>query len=59
MSTRWNKPKDRVIRHVVSAPPISFFTAPQGYTEDVCVVKLDKKEFSQNFRGNVLDLGEC
>ena len=59
MCKQWKEPKDRVIGHVVWAPPISFSTTPHGYTEDVCVVKLDKKKFSQNFRGNVLDLGAC
>ena len=56
---QWSQPKDRVIGHVVWAPPISFSTAPHGYTKDVCVVKLDKKKFSRNFRRNVLDLGAC
>ena len=59
MCKQWKEPKDRVIGHVVWAPPISFSTTPHGYTEDVCVVKLDKKKFSQKFRGNVLDLGAC
>jgi len=53
----WTRPKDRVIGHVVWAPPISVHTTPHSYTMDVCVVKLDKKKFLQNFRGNVLDLG--
>ena len=57
MKKQWTKPKDRVIGHVVWAPPISAPTAPHGYTKDVCVIKLDEKDFSQNFRGNVLDLG--
>ena len=55
----WTKPEDRVIGHVVWAPPASVSTAPHSYTKDVCVVKLNKKKFSQNFRGNVLDLGAC
>ena len=59
VKNQWMKPKDRVIGHVVWAPPISVSTAPRGYTKDVCVVKLDKKKFSQNFRRNVLDLGAC
>lgn len=52
MKKQWTNPKDRVIGHVVWAPPVS-------YTKDVCVVKLDEKKFSQNFRRNVLDLGAC
>lgn len=58
MKTQWTKPKDRVIGHIVWAPPICVST-PHSYTKDVCVVKLDEKKFSQNFRRNVLDLGEC
>ena len=57
MKKQWTKPKDRVIGHVVWAPPISVSAAPHSYTKDVCVIKLDQKKFSQNFRGNVLDLG--
>ena len=56
---QWPKPKDRVIGHVVWAPPISVSTAPHSYTKDVCIVKLDEKNFSQNFRRNVLDFGAC
>jgi hypothetical protein len=59
MKKQWTKPKDRVIGHVVWAPPISFSTPPHNYKKDVCVVKLDKKMFAQNFRKNVLDLGAC
>jgi len=59
VTMQWMKPSDRVIGHVVWAPPISVAPAPHGYTKDVCVIKLDEKKFSQNFRGNVLDLGAC
>jgi hypothetical protein len=59
MKKQWAKAKDRVIGHVVWAPPLSFSTTPHGYTKDVCVVKLDKTKFSRNFRRNVLDLGAC
>jgi hypothetical protein len=59
MKRQWTKPKDRVIGHVVWAPPISVSAYPHGYTKDVCVVKLDEKKFSRNFRKNVLDLGAC
>ncbi|KAF8439829.1 hypothetical protein L210DRAFT_3670875 [Boletus edulis BED1] len=57
MKKQWTRPKDRVIGHIIWAPPISVSTAPHSYTLDVCVIKLDKKKFLQNFRGNVLDLG--
>jgi hypothetical protein len=55
----WTNPKDRIIGHVVWAPPVSVSTAPHNYTKDVCVVKLEKKKFFKNFKGNVLDLGVC
>jgi len=52
------KPKDRVIGHVVWAPPISVNEPVYGYTKDVCVIKLNKK-LLRNFKKNVLDLGMC
>ncbi|KAG8771551.1 hypothetical protein FRC19_003842 [Serendipita sp. 401] len=57
MKKQWTKPKDRVIGHVVWAPPVSVSTAPHNYTKDLCVIKLDERKFFPNFRGNVLDLG--
>ncbi|KAK0190382.1 hypothetical protein F5146DRAFT_1137223 [Armillaria mellea] len=53
MKKQWTRPKDRVIGHVVWAPPVSVHTAPHSYTKDVCVVKLDEKKFLQNFRSNL------
>jgi hypothetical protein len=55
---KWSKAKERVIGHVVWAPPISVATPPHQYTQDVCVIKLDKDKF-HHFRGNVLSLGAC
>ncbi|KAG2075854.1 hypothetical protein BDR04DRAFT_1210431 [Suillus decipiens] len=57
MKRQWTKLKDQVIGHVICAPPISVHTAPHSYTVDVCVIKLNKKKFLQNFRGNALNLG--
>lgn len=54
----WSKAKDRIIGHVVWAPPISVATPPHQYTQDVCVIKLDKDKF-RHFRRNVLSLGAC
>lgn len=53
----WSVVNNRVIGHVVWAPPITGLNAPHGYTQDVCVVKLEKKKFWPNFMGNVIDLG--
>ena len=55
----WSKVNDRIIGHVVWAPPITGLTAPHGYTQDVCVIKLDKERFLPNFKGNAIDLGTC
>ncbi|KAJ7200234.1 hypothetical protein B0H12DRAFT_1244484 [Mycena haematopus] len=57
MKKDWSKVNDRVIGHVVWAPPITGLNPPHGYTQDVCVIKLDKKKFWSNFMGNVIDLG--
>ena len=57
MKKDWSEVNDRVIGHVVWAPPITGLNAPHGYTKDVCVIKLDKKKFWPNFMGNVIDLG--
>jgi hypothetical protein len=53
----WSDREKRVIGHVVWAPPITGNTPPHGYTQDVCVIKLDKVKFLENFVGNVIDLG--
>lgn len=59
MKKEWTELNDRIIGYVTWAPPISVSTPPHGYTKDVCVVKLDEKKFSKNFKGNVIDLGAC
>ena len=53
----WSDVVNRIIGHVVWSPPITGLNAPDGYTRDVCVIKLDKKKFLPNFRGNAIDLG--
>ncbi|KAJ2913566.1 hypothetical protein MD484_g6826, partial [Candolleomyces efflorescens] len=55
----WSDVNNRVIGHVVWSPPITGLNAPDGpgYTQDVCVIKLDKRKFLPNFQGNVIDLG--
>ena len=42
MKKDWSEVNDRVIGHVVWAPPITGLNAPHGYTKDICVIKLDK-----------------
>ncbi|KAL1761683.1 hypothetical protein FB107DRAFT_285953 [Schizophyllum commune] len=53
--SRWWKPEDRVIGHVVWAPAIAR-GLHSSYTTDICVIKIKKRKF-KNFRGNVLSLG--
>ncbi|KAJ1306713.1 hypothetical protein OPQ81_007703 [Rhizoctonia solani] len=57
MKKEWSELNERVIGYVVWAPPISVLTPPHGYTKDMCVIKLNEKKFSRNFKGNVIDLG--
>lgn len=59
MRKDWSDPKSRVIGHVVWAPPITGNTPPHGYTQDVCVIKLDKGRFLPNFVQNAVYLGTC
>jgi hypothetical protein len=56
---KWSDVNNRVIGHVVWAPPITGSNAPYGYTKDVCVIKLDNRKFAVNFKGNVIDLDAC
>ena len=58
MKKDWAEVNNRVIGHVVWAPPITGLVPPYDYTLDVCVIKLDKKKFL-NFKGNAIDLGAC
>jgi len=57
MKRDWSDVDNRVIGHVVWAPPITGLVEPYGYTLDVCVMKLDESKFNPNFKGNVVDLG--
>ncbi|KAG8779107.1 hypothetical protein FRC12_024637 [Ceratobasidium sp. 428] len=59
LSKDWSDVGSRVIGHIVWSPPITGSTPPHGYTQDVCVIKLDKDKLLPNFRGNALDLGAC
>jgi hypothetical protein len=55
MKKDWAVVNDRVIGHIVWAPPITGLDGPDGYTVDVCVIELDANKF-RNWRGNVIDL---
>jgi hypothetical protein len=48
----------RVLGHVVYAPPISVGTGPKRFTEDWALIELKLDKFDwDNFKGNVVYLG--
>ncbi|GJJ10265.1 hypothetical protein Clacol_004491 [Clathrus columnatus] len=56
MNRKWSKLSDRVIGHVVYAPPIGVGgVGSNRFTRDFCIVELDKSKFT-HFIGNVLSL---
>ncbi|KAM5543702.1 hypothetical protein V8D89_002319, partial [Ganoderma adspersum] len=55
---RWEKLEDRVIGHVVYAPPITLGAEPGGYTEDFALIEIDTSRFdASNVKINCIDLG--
>ncbi|KAJ3529530.1 hypothetical protein NM688_g7841 [Phlebia brevispora] len=56
VKTKWGESTNRIIGHVVWAPPLGVATSPCLFTEDFCVIKLVKDKF-RNFRNNVPSLG--
>lgn len=56
--SRWSNPAERILGHVVLAPPLEFGVGPLGFTQDIAVVEIDPSKINpSNFRGNVIDLG--
>ncbi|KAI6032566.1 hypothetical protein F5J12DRAFT_944673 [Pisolithus orientalis] len=54
----WSKENNRVIGHVLYAPPITAGAGSKHYTEDWALIELDRNKIDwANFRGNVIDLG--
>ncbi|KAJ7630540.1 hypothetical protein FB45DRAFT_746566 [Roridomyces roridus] len=53
----WSSIEDRVIGHVVWAPPMTGSVLPGQSKCDVCVIKLDTERLMPNFQGNKIDLG--
>lgn len=55
---RWEKLEDRVIGHIVYAPPITVGADPDNFTEDLALVKIDASKFdASNVETNCIDLG--
>ncbi|KAG8740173.1 hypothetical protein FRC10_004699, partial [Ceratobasidium sp. 414] len=54
----WTDENQRVLGHIIHAPPISVSTGDKDFTEDWALVELDDDKIDwQNFKGNVIDLG--
>jgi hypothetical protein len=58
ISKHWSPMNQRVLGHVVYAPPISVDTGPKQFTEDWALIELQRDKIDwQNFKGNVVYLG--
>jgi hypothetical protein len=54
----WSTAEDRVLGHVLYAPPIGVGAGADQHTEDFAIIELDPSKIdAQNFKGNVIDLG--
>ncbi|KAL5490711.1 hypothetical protein ACEPAI_5545 [Sanghuangporus weigelae] len=54
----WSAESQRILGHVLYAPPISISTGDKRFTEDWALVELNRGKFDWNvFRGNVIHLG--
>ena len=54
----WGPAEQRVLGHVLYAPPIGVGATADQHTEDFAVIALDPSKIdAQNFKGNVIDLG--
>ncbi|KAI6118380.1 hypothetical protein F5141DRAFT_1187254 [Pisolithus sp. B1] len=58
ITKNWTLPSQRVIGHILYAPPISVSTGPKQFTEDWAVINLYHEKIDwDGFRGNVVYLG--
>ena len=58
VTTSWRTPRQRILGHVVYAPPISVHTGAGCHTEDWALVELYRDKINwTGFKGNVLRLG--
>ena len=56
--SKWANPAERILGHVVLAPPLEFGVGSLGFTQDIAVVEIDPSKIdASNFHGNVIDLG--
>ncbi|KAF8327856.1 hypothetical protein F5887DRAFT_1083532 [Amanita rubescens] len=58
ISKHWSVEGQRVLGHVVYAPPIAVGTGPEKFTEDWALIELSHDKIDlENFKGNVIYLG--
>ena len=54
----WGSAEDRVLGHVLYAPPIGVGAGADQHTEDVAIIELDPSKIdAKNFKGNIIDFG--
>jgi hypothetical protein len=54
----WFTPENRLLGHVILAPPIAVGTGTECYTRDWAIIEMEPSKFdSENFVGNAIDLG--
>ena len=58
ITKRWSAMSQRVLGHIVYAPPISVGTGPKKFIEDWALIELNRDKIDwNNFKGNVMHLG--
>lgn len=58
ITKHWSMVSQRVLGHIVHAPPISVGTGPKKFTEDWALIELNRDKINwNNFKGNVVYLG--
>lgn len=56
--SKWGNPAERILGHVILAPPIECNFNPFGFSQDIAVIEVDNSKIdASNFLGNVIDLG--
>ena len=59
IATHWRTEEKRIIGELVWAPPITLSTAPDQYTLDLAVIKIDPGKLdASNYRGNTINIGD-
>jgi hypothetical protein len=58
ITKHWSAMSQRVLGHIIYAPPISVGTGPKKFIEDWALIELNRDKIDwNNFKGNVMHLG--